>query len=53
MFEQCWLLHPILSKGFRHEVVLFVSVERKRLLEGLANDDREITKVGGERQGQS
>ena len=38
----------MLSKGFRREVVLFVSVGRKRLVEGLVNDDKEITKVGDE-----
>ena len=48
MFEQHWFLHPMLSKRFRREVVLFVSAGRKRLLEGLANVDGEITKVGGE-----
>ena len=48
MFEQRWFLHPMLSKIFRCKVVLFVFAGRKRLLEGLANDDREITKVGGE-----
>ena len=53
MFEQHWFLHLMLNKGFRCKVVLSVSVGRKRLLEGLVNDDREITKVGGEHQGQS
>ena len=51
MFEQRWFLHPMLNKGFRREVVLSVSTRRKRLLEGLVNDDKKITKVGGEHQG--
>ena len=53
MFEQCGFLHAVLSKGLRHEVVLPVSTGRKRLLEGLVNDDREIMNAGGESQGWS
>ena len=47
MFQQRWFLHPMLNKGFRREVVFSMSAGKKRLFEGLANDDREITKVEG------
>ena len=53
MFQQRWFLHPMLNKGFRREVVFSMSAGKKRLFEGLANDDREITKVEGKCQGES
>ena len=51
MFEQRRFFHPVLSQGFRCEVVLFVSPRRKMFFEGMDTDVREITYVGRGYQG--
>ena len=46
MFEQRGFFHLMFNKGFGCEAILFVSLGRKRLPEGLDIDDREITNAG-------